>query len=321
MLTKPLLRGMPGLIREKGIEIKYWTNTAADSVRIWTVTDNAGAFGSYTSSGAYAASKLYKSATLDERGNQVIQFKRSRRPNKVLRKLQLTANADDSSGRGHTGWLCTYYIYDDLNRLRAVVQPKGVELLAANSWNISALSGDILNEQTFRYEYDSRGRTTMKKVPGAGSIFMVYDMRDRLVFTQDSLLRAQNKWFTSLYDQRNRSVLTGLTTFTGGFGALQDSVKYKTTAPDSLLDLVLTGSNHSGIKQAIRSVTMQNEFETSASAELVAENNSSLAWSGEITIIDSIRVNRNLFQIMLRLKYLQAPSTIVMIGLIIIALR
>ncbi|MEI9911641.1 MAG: hypothetical protein WDO71_19500 [Bacteroidota bacterium] len=78
--------------------------------------------------------------------------------------------------------------------MRCVVQPKGVELLAANSWSMSYSSGIILNEQSFRYEYDSRGLMIMKKVPGSSVVEMVYDSRDRLVMTRDGIMRDAENW-------------------------------------------------------------------------------------------------------------------------------
>ncbi len=127
----------------------------------------------------------------------------------ILKKVQLTATADDGTGSGHAGWLCTYYIYDDLNNLRCVIQPNGVELLNTANWAAATLTA-ILPEQCFRYEYDERNRMIMKKVPGAGEVYMVYDARDRLVMTQDAKLRAINKWMVTLYDELNRPVQTGL---------------------------------------------------------------------------------------------------------------
>ena len=128
----------------------------------------------------------------------------------ILKKVQLIVSADNNgAGKGHWGWLCTYYIYDDFDQLRCVVQPRGVELLIAGSW---AFTSTILSEQTFRYEYDGRQRVIMKKVPGAGIVYMIYDARDRLVMTQDSLMRATHKWMYTLYDVRNRSTTTGLIT-------------------------------------------------------------------------------------------------------------
>lgn len=196
------------------VKTKYFNNKLADSVRIWQVLDPVfGGWGTYTSPGSpwYPAGELSKTITVDEQGKQVIEFK-DRFGMVVLKKVQLTATADDGSGKGHYGWLCTYYIYDKLNRLRCVVQPRGVELLIANSWSIAALSNAILNEQCFRYEYDGRDRMVMKRVPGAGPVHMVYDARDRLVLTQDSVLRAGSpqKWLYTLYDELNRPVATGL---------------------------------------------------------------------------------------------------------------
>jgi hypothetical protein len=48
-----------------------------------------------------------------------------------LKKQQLTSADDTGSGKGYYGWLCTYYVYDDFNNLRAVIQPKGVEALVS----------------------------------------------------------------------------------------------------------------------------------------------------------------------------------------------
>jgi YD repeat-containing protein len=146
--------------------------------------------------------------SVDEKNNQVIEFK-DKEGKVILKKVQLTAAADDGSGRDHTGWLCTYYVYDDLNNLRCVIQPRGVEILVAANWAAATLTA-ILPEQCFRYEYDAQNRMVMKKVPGANEVYMVYDARDRLVMTQDAKLRASNKWMVTLYDALNHPVQTGL---------------------------------------------------------------------------------------------------------------
>jgi RHS repeat-associated protein len=192
----------------RGVTSSYWSNATIDSVRIWTVADVTNNWGTYGTSAWYSAGKLYKNITEDEHGKQVIEFK-DMEDKVILKKVQLTAIADTGTGKGYTGWLCTYYIYDNLNNLRCVVQPRGVELLLANSWNINALSGAILNEQCFRYEYDHRYRMIRKKVPGAGEVRMVYDKWDRLVLTQDANLRLSNKWLFTKYDSLNRPILTG----------------------------------------------------------------------------------------------------------------
>ena len=191
----------------KGVKMKYYLNTATDSVRIWNVTDGVtGSFSTYTSSSMYAAGLLYKNITVDEKDNQIIEFK-DKNGKVILKKVQLTATADDGSGKGHTGWLCTYYIYNDQGNLSCVIQPRGVELIAS-TWSLT--DATILAEQCFRYEYDSRNRMIMKKVPGAGEVYMVYDTRDRLVMMQDANLRTLNTWMVTLYENNlNRPLQTG----------------------------------------------------------------------------------------------------------------
>ena len=197
--------------QRRNVQMKYFINTAIDAVRIWTVSDNQPIeqFETYGTSATYPAGELYKNVTTDETKNQVIEFK-DKEGKVILKKVQLTATADDGSGSGHADWLCTYYIYDDLNNLRCVIQPEAVKLLQlpANNWQ---LGGTMLVDQCFRYEYDQRNRMIMKKVPGAGEVYMVYDGRDRLVMTQDANMRQGTiKWMVTKYDVLNRPTETGL---------------------------------------------------------------------------------------------------------------
>lgn len=190
-------------------KIKYWSNTAQDSVMIWDVTNgtNIGDWGSYTASGIYyAPGELYKTVKTNEHNKQVIEFK-DKEGQIVLKKVQLTAAADDGSGAGYTGWICTYYIYDYMGALRCVVQPEGVKQLASGNWQLTTT---LLAEQCFRYEYDQRNRMIVKKVPGAEKVYMIYDLRDRLVMTQDANQRAQNMWGFTEYDNLNRPIRTGI---------------------------------------------------------------------------------------------------------------
>jgi len=210
-IMRPMENGAPGQTWQPGsghtIKFLSLLNTTTDEVKKWTVTNNAtlGEFGTYAST-AYNAGELFKMVTADEHGKQVIVFK-DREGKVILKKVQLTATADAGTGSGHSGWLCTYYIYDDLNNLRCVVQPRGVELIPS-TWVLT--DATILAEQCFRYEYDARNRMIMKKVPGATEVYMVYDARDRLVMTQDAVLRASSKWMVTLYDDLNRPVQAGL---------------------------------------------------------------------------------------------------------------
>lgn len=219
------------------IKTRYWANTTTDAVRVWEVAN--GVLGStigssYTTSQTYPAGVLYKSVTVDEQGKQVIEFK-DKAGQMVLKKVQLTAGNDGGGGSGHAGWLCTYYIYDDLNNLRCVIQPEGVKAMNdAASWTLTTT---LLAEQCFRYEYDERRRMVVKKVPGAAEVVMVYDVRNRLVLTQDGNLRAQGSWNYTLYDNLDRPVKTGLVN-----PASNDPVTHWNTAMSK------TGDSNAGIQ-------------------------------------------------------------------------
>ena len=83
---------------------------------------------------------------------------------------------------------------------RVIIQPQAVALING-SWTVNQT---IANQLCFRYEYDGRARTAIRKAPGAGQVWKVYDARDRAVMSQDSLLRSQHKWMYAKYDAEDR---------------------------------------------------------------------------------------------------------------------
>ncbi|MHA4811759.1 DUF6443 domain-containing protein [Flavitalea flava] len=185
-------------------EQQYMTNTLSDSVRIWSILSTSGSIP--TTGKMYAAGQLFKNIFIDEQNHQSIEYK-DKDGRVVLKKTQLS----NTPGTAHIGWLNTYYIYDELNNLRFVLSPKAVDLINTGTM-LWGLSQTIADELCFRYEYDGRNRMSVKKVPGAGAVWMVYDVRDRLVMTQDSALRIQGKWLVTEYDSLNRPDSTGLMT-------------------------------------------------------------------------------------------------------------
>jgi RHS repeat-associated protein len=167
------------------------TNTAADNVRRYTV--GSGLDNTIVLNGFYAAGELFISETKNEHGKRVLEFK-DRDGKMIVRKTE-TDNAS---------FLQTYYLYDDLGNLRVVLPPKAVSTQNNASYN------PIAEPYLFRYNYDSRQRMIIKKVPGGGETHMVYDKQDRLILSQDAKQRSKNKWSFIKYDPFSRPVITGI---------------------------------------------------------------------------------------------------------------
>ncbi len=204
---------------ERKVSMQHLVNTTADAVRIWTITFNttiADITNIPTSSSAYGAGQLYKTVTIDEAGNAVVEYK-DKEDQVILKKVQIGTVPVDFSG--YNNFICTYYVYDDLGQLRTVLQPKAVTSMASgNNW---VLSQTVVNELCFRYEYDHRQRMIAKKVPGAGWVYMVYDLRDRLAFSQDANMRSKSQWIYTIYDGLNRPVQAGIMNYSGSRATLQ----------------------------------------------------------------------------------------------------
>ncbi|SEN89599.1 RHS repeat-associated core domain-containing protein [Chitinophaga rupis] len=255
---------------DKPVELQYQVNTTADGVRIWSITTSVIPTGATNQ--VYTAGQLYKNITKDERGLRVVEFK-DKEDRVVLKKVELTAGSAD----GHTGWLCTYYVYDDLGNLRCVIPPKAVGIISS-SWVIDATTA---KELCFFYRYDGRNRMIMKKVPGADSTEMVYDVRDRLVFTRDGNLKGKNQWMVTFYDGLNRPTMTALYNSSATRDALQTTMNTATSNTQSIsytfpgvADMVV--ANHDGRPEyeATNSITFDNGFD-SGTDDMLAEINPS----------------------------------------------
>ena len=250
----------------KFIEQQYLVNTISDSVHIWDMPVSGAVIPTSSASRIYAAGQLYENATKDERGKRVIEYK-DKEGRVVLKKVELSDNAPD----GHVGWLCTYYVYDDLGNLRCVIAPKAVEQIRP-SWTIDATTA---RELCFFYRYDGRNRMIMKKVPGADSAEMVYDVRDRLVFTRDGNMRnaAVKKWLVTFYDALNRPTMTALYSSASTRDALQTSMNTATSNTQTIThpipeqeDLEFATFDGRPKYTARKSITFDGGFDTGTGA-------------------------------------------------------
>jgi RHS repeat-associated protein len=182
---------------DRGIRARYETN-GNNEVRIWQIDTAQQAIP--TSPGFYAKGQLHRQVIIDEQGDMNVEYQ-DKNGNTILKKTQLMS----SDTASYTDWLCTYYVYDDLNNLRFVIPPKAVAYIAANGWNLS-LDAGLPDRLCFRYDYDIRGRMIIKKIPAAGKVEIVYDYWDRQVMNRDSNMVSKGQWLVTQYDSFNRPV-------------------------------------------------------------------------------------------------------------------
>jgi|GEM_PF-1819460 len=179
----------------------YYETDTTNEVMLWQVTSSSLVCNSY-----YASGELFKNTIEDENkdgttgyGRFTTEYK-DKQGNVVLK---VSCEGDDT--------LQTYYIYDDFGLLRAVLPPKytaGISTPGNHSIDPDLISGSFF-ELGYYYTYDERKRMVSKKLPGVNPVYMIYDNRDRLVLTQDSVLRKDHMWLFTKYDALNRPVITG----------------------------------------------------------------------------------------------------------------
>lgn len=192
---------------DRGKVIAQRANALGDSVRLWTI-DITSEDDVPSTSAVYDTGSLLVEELTDENGQKKIIYKDE------MGRLILSKVQDWSSpASGHSGWLCTYYIYDEMNNLRMVLPPKAVQALMGLSWNLAGNSA-IRTGYCYAYYYDDKGRMIMKFIPGKDKSYIAYDLHGRVALTQDAKLRATDEWAFVKYDAQSRPEKSGLITLT-----------------------------------------------------------------------------------------------------------
>jgi RHS repeat-associated protein len=190
---------------DKGKTATERSNAVNDSVRLWTI-DITNEDDVPATSVMYAAGSLTIEEVTDENNQKKIIYK-DEQGRIILSKIQ----AITSPSTGHYGWMCTYFVYDEMQNLRLVIPPKAVEALIAVSWNLAA-NPSIRTGLCYGYFYDDKGRMVAKYLPGKDKTYMAFDLLGRAVMTQDPNLRQTNQWNFVKYDAQNRPIKSGLIT-------------------------------------------------------------------------------------------------------------
>lgn len=168
---------LPGGFSDRS-EIKYGGNGATD-VKKYSYSG-----GTITLLGDYSAGTLTRIEHKDEENHSVIDF-RDRYGKLVCHRVE-----------AGTDVLYTYYVYNDLLQLRAILQPNFQD------------DNSVANS-AFTYDYDDRGRIIASQIPGRGLTETVYDTFDRPVMKQNANQAPNKRWTFIKYDAMSRVAFTG----------------------------------------------------------------------------------------------------------------
>ncbi|MBW8684772.1 DUF6443 domain-containing protein [Chitinophaga rhizophila] len=174
------------------IATRYQVNTANDSVRLYVIGDGALLPVSTT---VYPPGALFKDVLIGEDGMQTVEFK-----DKMGRVILKKTQSSYTPGTAHMGWHCTYQVFNRNGKLAFIIPPRLVEIIRG-SWVISPV---MAQELAFIFRYDHRERLIISKDPGADSIEMIYDRRDRMVVSRTGNLKRMGMAKAYLYDSINR---------------------------------------------------------------------------------------------------------------------
>lgn len=218
-VTKQMAPGKSWVTSNRGVTYDYKTNgnwvynyggiprAITTAFPRWTIANTTGAIPQYA--GSYASGQLDVTIITDEDGKISREVKD--KAGRVIMKMQQYTNA--TSNLHPSDFTYTFYIYDELGRLRCVMPPEASKpRLLSDNWNITwdVATKQKLDGLCYQYTYDKRSRLVEKKVPSKEYEYYIYDKRDRQVFYQDGNLRSKWQWAFTCYDGLDRPTFTGL---------------------------------------------------------------------------------------------------------------
>ena len=153
--------------------------------------------------GYYTEGELYKNTTKDENwtpssGNNHSTIEFTNKQGQVVLKRNFNGDIPHD----------TYYVYDDYGNLTFVMSPEASKDMIVNN-ELRTTHQEVLNDLGYQYKYDYRNRLIEKKVPAKGWEYIIYNLLDQPVLTQDARLRESNQWLLTKYDALGRVAFTG----------------------------------------------------------------------------------------------------------------
>ncbi|MEM9722889.1 MAG: discoidin domain-containing protein, partial [Bacteroidota bacterium] len=200
-LNRPIEQGAPG---------EDWQPVAAagqqgagEHTVVTTYLTNSGAIPGFDpssfshSSSYYPANTLNITQVIDENG--ALTETATDKLGRTLYKSVQVSGTDISTPWDNANFATTYFVYDVFGNVRYVIQPEGWKTAKS-----SGLNDSLRTHFCFQYVYDGRQRVIGKVIPGADTVYLVYDKLDRVVAIQDGNLQANNQWLVTKYDYLGR---------------------------------------------------------------------------------------------------------------------
>ena len=203
-LEKVIKQHNPGRVwRENGrsLKIDEYVNIAGN--------DTLGCFGFQLINGVREAlnisvSKQYENGSLlvtrseDEDGVTLFEFKDRLERTVLERRIESRLKGDKQLSD-------TYYIYDDLGKLCAVLPPA-----LSDQLSVGNIPAEKLDMYGYLYKYDVAGNLMAKKLPGISWEYYVYNVNNNLIFSQNGEERKRGEWKFSIPDAFGRVCLQGV---------------------------------------------------------------------------------------------------------------
>ena len=180
-----------------GTTSQYHINKTSGKYSCTKFTLNGENNGSLNNSGIYPSGRLHVTSVIDEDNRETIIFKDFNDSTYLHRRVLDENNYAD-----------TYYIYDNIGNIRYVIPPMASVALVSSATGVISDDNETLQDYCYIYKYDSRNRLEEKKLPGAESIYYIYDGCDLLRYSQDGNQRSNGEWTTYAYDTLYRLAYT-----------------------------------------------------------------------------------------------------------------
>lgn len=211
--------------QNRGTEVISTLNNGTEGIYIWGATGG----GSVQTSGTYAAGMLSVKKTLTTDGGLTTEY--------TDRNGQVVCKVNKLNGSQNA---VTYYVYNEIGRIVAIIPPKAYEAAVANSMVINST---VFKNLCWFYVYDKYGQVVEKHVPGkAHPEEVVYNSRKLPVLSRNALQRSlsQPQWSFNVYDSRGNVVFSGLVT-SSDTRASWEAILNGTTTPGTLADYLKNG--------------------------------------------------------------------------------